>query len=438
MLPADPHVQRALDLGLLTPPQAEEAVRLAHQDGLAPAEFLRRRLAPEAWARLATSVPANPAPPSFAPSSGPVPGAGFGLNPVPGVVQPAPPLGQPAGQADTVVGGLQSSAPGAGTTTLGPGSRIGDYEILRELARGGMGVVYVAWSAPLAREVAIKLLLEGSSTSQGLERFEIEARTAARLKHPNIVGIHHVGDHQGAPYLVMDLIPGRSLDELLAEEGPLDPREAVRIVHALAGALAYAHQRSVLHRDLKPHNVILRQDGTPILTDFGLAKDVEAEGVTVNGQMLGTPSYMPPEQAGGELETVDRRADVYGLGATLYHLLTGVPPFQGETFEILVGVLTRDPKPPASLRAEVDRDLNTLCLKCLEKEPEARYRTMGELEADLAAYLADQPLSARPPNLWDRARKWRRRNPHLSAVVLASGLLLGAGGSWPTSRSRAP
>ena len=313
-----------------------------------------------------------------------------------------------------------------------PGEWIGDYQVVRELARGGMGVVYVARSTKLGREVALKLLLAGQETSLGFERFGIEARTAARLRHPNIVGIHEVGEEGGRPYLVMDLVAGTSLDEIVRAQGPLPQEQAARITRDLAGALAYAHQRAVLHRDLKPHNVILSSSGEPILTDFGLAKDVEAEGLTVSGQAVGTPAYMPPEQAMGELEAVDRRADVYGLGATLYHLLTGVAPFQGETLQLITATLLRDPDPPSRLRPGLARDLETICLKCLEKDPGARYRTMSELESDLDAYLSDLPIAARPPTLWERGRKWSRRNrtlARLGSLSLALSLTIGVG-AW--------
>ena len=420
---SDPLLQRAQALGLATPTQAQEILQLAQQHGVPTATILQRRLSPQLWARLTSAT----APVGFGFSPGPAPQT-QPTTPPPAQPQLAPPDEAPT-FAESSLPYRPRAAPGVGQ------GRVGDFELVRELARGGMGVVYVARSPGLDRQVALKLLLEESCTAQGFERFRTEARTAARLKHPNIVGIHHVGEEEGNPYLVMDLIQGESLDEVVRERGPLPTAEAAQITHDLAGALAYAHQLAVLHRDLKPHNVILSEDGTPILTDFGLAKDVgEAEGLTVTGQVLGTPAYMPPEQASGELESIDRRADVYGLGATLYHLLTGVAPFGGETYEILTAVLMKEAAPPSSRRPGIDRDLDTICLKCLEKDPSDRYRTMGELKADLRAYLDDQPIAARPPSLGERLLKWRRRNPTLAKVLLAASLIFLCGGLFAALR----
>ncbi len=208
-------------------------------------------------------------------------------------------------------------------------ARIGDFELLRELGRGGMGAVYLARHHHLGRDVAIKLLLEGSyATPHARRRFHAEAQAVARLRHPNIVGIHLIHEEQGIPYLVMDFIPGESLDARLARQGPLEEREAARITERLALALVHAHSQGVLHRDLKPANVLLTPEGQPILTDFGLAKRLDvSQGITATGQVVGTIAYMPPEQALGKIDQLDGRSDIYSLGATLYALLCGGPPF---------------------------------------------------------------------------------------------------------------
>ncbi len=315
-------------------------------------------------------------------------------------------------------------------------SRIGPFAIERELARGGMGVVYLARHEALDRRVAVKVLLAGDHASRAqLERFAIEARTAARLRHPHIVGIHEVGeDDDGRPFLVMDLIEGRSLRDRIRGDGPLPPRDAAAIAEKLARALSYAHERAVLHRDLKPANVLLDDaSGEPLLTDFGLAKEVErSQGITASGQAMGTPAYMPPEQAEGRPDRIDRRADVYSLGATLYEMLTGRPPFVGESvLELIQAVLTRDPPPPSRLRAGLDRDLETICLVCLAKEPEARYGSAEALADDLRRYLRHEPIAARRPGPIERARKWIRRNRTLAgtaaAIVAVASIVLAIG-----------
>jgi serine/threonine protein kinase len=235
--------------------------------------------------------------------------------------------------ADTLLHGSSAGAPRAAPTAeAGPAERIGPYVVDRELARGGMGVVYVATHAQLGRRVALKLLPTGAREEEQ-ERFQLESQAVARLKHPNIVGVHDVGVEKNQPWLAMDLIEGESLHARLSRDGALGEEEAATIVEKVARAVAYAHKAGLLHRDIKPHNVLLDGEGEPFLADFGLAKDVRkaAKGVTVTGQVIGTPAYMPPEQAAGDLELVDRRSDVYSLGATLYHALTGQLPFDGAT-----------------------------------------------------------------------------------------------------------
>ncbi|MGE0709891.1 MAG: protein kinase [Planctomycetota bacterium] len=355
----------------------------------------------------------------------------------------APPPGPVTGRLGGS-GVLSSSAVSSAAARQGPagaGETLGPYRLVRELARGGMGVVYEAERAGLDRRVALKQLL-GAGEPAEIERFLVEARIAARLRHPNIVGIHDVGEAAGQPYFAMDFLEGEDLAARL-KRGPLPPREAAELVRKLADALAYAHGRAVLHRDIKPANVIVTTEGEPVLTDFGLAKDVEGadeSGLTQAGAIMGTPSYMPPEQAEGASDLIDRRADIYSLGATLYALLTGQPPFSGNSvLNTITKVLKDDPVPPRKLRPELERDLEVICLTCLEKAPEARYQTAKALGEDLRRYLGNEPILARPPSLPERLGKWVRRNRALSAVVAASALLLlgGAGAAFAWQRQAA-
>ena len=275
-----------------------------------------------------------------------------------------------------------------------------------------MGVVYVATSLKLGRRVALKVQLAQPGTPEG-DRFEIEARAAARLSHPNIVSIFEVGEDAGRPFLAMELIEGESLRDRILAQGPLEDDAAAGLGAKMADALYYAHTRAILHRDIKPHNILLDPSGEPQLTDFGLAKQVDSEeqGLTKTGQMMGTPAYMPPEQADGDLDLVDRRADVYSLGATLYEALTGRPPFQGQTAMMIVyKVLREDPEPIRKLRPQVDADLETIVLKCLEKDLEQRYASAKELGDDLRRYLAGEPIEARPVGLLGRLSRRARRN----------------------------
>ncbi|MEZ6187777.1 MAG: protein kinase [Planctomycetota bacterium] len=300
------------------------------------------------------------------------------------------------------------------------------YELKREIGRGGMGAVLEAHDRTLGRGVALKVLLTPELASrEAKERFQFEARAAARLEHPNIVGLHEVGDEDGVPYLVMELVEGESLASRLQREGPLAPREVARIGREVAEALYFAHSRALLHHDVKPANVLLDADGRVRLSDFGLAKDVtgEAASVTHSGQALGTPHYMPPEQIRGEKDRVDRRVDVYGLGATLYECLTGRPPFVGQSVgSVLQQVLKDEPAPPGRLREDgLDRDLETVVLTCLEKEPERRYASAQELALDLQRVLDHEPIRARRPGVLDRLRKWTRRNRAVTWALGVSG-----------------
>jgi serine/threonine-protein kinase len=313
-----------------------------------------------------------------------------------------------------------------------------DYEILGELGHGGMGVVYKARQRSLKRLVALKVILPGQHLDPDNKiRFRREAEAAACLQHPNIVQVFEVGEHAGCPYLALELVEGPSLKEQLNDK-PLAPAQAAHLVEALARAMQYAHEHGIVHRDLKPANILLAGCGLklggkpqvaesiPKITDFGLAKQLDSgEGLTRSGAVVGTPSYMSPEQASGALEGVGPASDVYSLGATLYESLTGQPPFQAATtLDTLDLVRKVDPVPPRRLQPKVPRDLETICLKCLEKEPRKRYATAAGLAEDLGRFLANKPILARPARPWERGWKWARRNRALSAALGVLALCL--------------
>lgn len=298
----------------------------------------------------------------------------------------------------------------------------GDYELVAEIARGGMGVVYKARQVRLNRPVALKMILAGQlASSTDVQRFYAEAQTAANLQHPNIVAIHEVGEHKGQHYFSMDFVEGKSL-AALTREHPLTPTRAAAIVKTVAEAIHFAHQKGVLHRDLKPANVLIDAAGQPRVTDFGLAKRIDgASNLTATGAVLGTPSYMPPEQASADRGAVGPATDVYSLGAVLYELVTGRPPFQGPTpMDILLQVLSDDPVSPRQLQPKLPRNLETICLKCLQKESQKRYATALDLAEDLRRFLAGEPILARPAGNLERAVKWVKRRPALAALVAVS------------------
>lgn len=305
----------------------------------------------------------------------------------------------------------------------------GDYEILSEIARGGMGIVYRARQVKLERIVALKLLAAGEFASpQFVERFQTEAKAAAGLDHPNIVPIYEVGETGGQSFFTMRLIDGGTLAEHIRnKDGPLSNHEAATILVKLTRAVHFAHQRGVLHRDLKPGNVLLDSQCEPLLTDFGLAKLVEHDSTLTHTQsMLGTPAYMSPEQAARQGRNLTTATDVYGLGAILYELLTGKPPFRGASaIETARLVVEQEPRRPSALNPAVDRDLEVICLKCLEKEPARRYRSAEAVGEDLERFLRHEPIEARPVGSWERAGKWVRRKPRQAAIlgVLAITLL---------------
>jgi hypothetical protein len=316
------------------------------------------------------------------------------------------------------------------------------YEVLEELGRGGMGVVYKARQVALNRVVALKMILAGAHAGPAdSARFKTEAEAVARLQHPHIVQIFEVGEHDGHPYFALEFLGG-GLDRQLAGT-PRPPREAARLVELLARAVHAAHAKGVVHRDLKPANVLLAADGTPKLTDFGLAKRLDEAGQTASGAVLGTPSYMAPEQAGGQGNAVGPAADVYALGAILYECLTGRPPFQAATvLETLEQVRTQEPVAPTRLQPKTPRDLETVCLRCLEKKPGRRYATAEELAEDLRQFRGGEPVRARPVTALERGWKWARRKPALAAAygLLAAALVLGLGGggaAWLWQRAGA-
>ncbi len=343
------------------------------------------------------------------------------------------------------------------------GSRTGfpivpGYEILEEIGRGGMGVVYKARQLALNRLVALKVILAGAHADKSqLTRFYGEARAVARLRHPHIVQIYDIGEHDGLPYFSLELIEGGSLAQRIAKQ-PQPPHVSAHLVELLARAVHFAHTQGIIHRDLKPANILLEKDDSgsvvtaiatapvsassfspsrsslqPKITDFGLAKSLENETQTHSSAVMGTPSYMPPEQARGDSGKVGPAADQYALGAILYDLLTGRPPFKGTTLlDTLEQVQTREPVPPSQLQANIPADLETICLKCLQKDPRKRYGSTLELADDLRRSQEGTAIVARPVGNMERLLRWARRNPRVAALLGTVALLLLAlaGVSW--------
>ena len=329
------------------------------------------------------------------------------------------------------------------------------FDIIKQLGRGGMGIVYLARQQGLNRLVAVKMMMRGAGPEDddGL-RFRAEAEAIARLQHPNIVQIHQVGEADGRLFLSLEYVSGGSLADLL-KGSPQAPEDSARLVQTLAQAVHYCHERGILHRDLKPSNILLAQSQAapepmetatrispplpvslgqfvPKITDFGLAKRIGAAGPTLSGAILGTPSYMPPEQAVGET-SIGPAADVFSLGAILYELLTGQPPFRGFSNTLtLWQVVHEDAVPPRRTHNHIPADLETICLTCLQKEPRRRYASAGKLADDLAAFLAGNPIQARPARLDERLLAWCRRHPRASVVGgVGSVALVGAAvGLW--------
>jgi tetratricopeptide (TPR) repeat protein/tRNA A-37 threonylcarbamoyl transferase component Bud32 len=338
----------------------------------------------------------------------------------------APPAGSPsfptyASPTDVTLDAAarQQSATAGAPKAKSPGTRFGDYELLEPIAKGGMGIVYKARQRKLNRIVAIKMILAGQFADQGdIDRFYVEAEAAAALSHPNIVAIHEVGEVNGQHFFSMDYIDGESLAALV-QDSPLPPRRAAEFVRTIAETMQFAHDSGIVHRDLKPSNVLLDKKQRPLITDFGLAKQVSSQSqLTIAGSVVGTPSYMPPEQAAGKLEDVGPWSDLYSLGAILYELLTGRPPFRAASpFETIRQVLETEPLSPRLLNPQVPRDLETICLKCLQKARSNRYASAQELADELDRFLRGEPIHARP--ISRAARFWRlcKRYPVTTSAI---------------------
>jgi serine/threonine-protein kinase len=338
--------------------------------------------------------------------------------------------------ASTIADGARPAGAAADPLLTADLPRIPGYDVQEVLGHGGMGVVYKAWHLRLHRAVALKMVLAGSyARPEDLERFFREAEAVAGLRHENIVHVYDVGDLDGRPYFTMEFVEGGSLAQKLAGT-PQPASEAAALTAILADAIHAAHRSGIVHRDLKPANVLLTADGTPKIADFGLARRLEdGAGLTQSGASVGTPSYMAPEQAQGK---TGRAADIYALGAILYELLTGRPPFRAETaVETVLQVLHQEPAPPSRLNAKTPRDLETICLKCLHKDPQRRYATAAALADDLRRYQRGEPIAARPAGLPTRMGKWARRHPTHAAMLVGSLLVAAAmvvGGVWLTLR----
>ena len=319
---------------------------------------------------------------------------------------------------------------------------LGDYELLEEVGRGGQGVVFRARQKSLNRIVALKVIGLGQwATKAHLKRFRLEAEAAASLDHPCIVPIYEVGERDGQCYFSMKFVEGGQLDEVV-KDAPMSIRQAVELIAKVARTVHYAHEHGILHRDIKPGNILLDAKGEPHLTDFGLARLVESEStVTRTLEVLGTPSYMAPEQAAGNNTKLTNATDVYGLGAVLYQLLTGHPPFAGgTTYETIKLLLETEPRRRVCGIAKIDRDISTICLKCLEKDPQRRYSSALALAEDLERWLKHEPIRARRTGVFARGRKWLQRNPTAAGIVVLSLALIAALGVivWKTDLLRRP
>ena len=310
------------------------------------------------------------------------------------------------------------------TAPLAVPARVGRYEILGEIARGGMGVVLRARQPGLGREVALKLLRDGwLASEQDRRSFQLEAASAGSLQHPGIVTIHEAGEQDGLCWYSMELVEGESLEELLDREGRLEPTRAARLLAETADAVEHAHRQGILHRDLKPANVLVQAGDHPKVTDFGIARRLAEGQPAEDGAILGTPAYMPPEQAAGREGQLGPASDVYGLGATLYEALTGRPPFRGSSVaKLVLSVLEDEVVAPSRLAPGVPADLEAICLRCLEKSPEHRYASAAELADDLRRFLEGRPVLAAGGGWATRLRHQIFRRPALAASWLALGV----------------
>ena len=344
--------------------------------------------------------------------------------------QTIPPSAASSAETNAEAFNDQTILPSASTPPVGSTSAVdthhsntfGDYEIIQEIARGGMGVVYKARQVSLNRTVALKKILSGQlAGDEDLKRFQVEAEASAQLDHVGIVPVYDFGQVNGQYYFSMGFVEGDDLAERIRER-PMEAEAAAAMMIKIAQAVGYANAKGVIHRDLKPSNVLLDGNNEPKVTDFGVAKQQGNDSeMTAQGQILGTPSYMPPEQAAGQGDVVDQRADVYALGAILYALLTGRPPFQAATaMETMIQVLDQDPVPISQLNSTIPRDLETICLKCLQKEPAKRYASAEALADDLQRYLNDEPIVARPPTRVEQLGRWIRKN---RATAIGTGLV---------------
>ncbi|MBA3685917.1 MAG: serine/threonine protein kinase, partial [Planctomycetes bacterium] len=333
--------------------------------------------------------------------------------------------GEPGTPTVTLATRHGAVVPGAGS--LAPDANFGRYRIVRELARGGMGIVYEAEDPALRRTVALKVLIAGEgASSEAIARFAREARAAGQLRHPHIVAVHDAGEIDGQHYFTMDFIRGQELGPAAAK---VDLAQALHWMHSICLALHHAHENGIVHRDLKPGNIMIDGNGRPVVMDFGLAKDVNADSFrSLSGAIFGTPAYMSPEQAQGRTREIDRRTDVYALGVILYELATGKRPFGGDTlFDTMRAVISDDPRPPIAVRPGLSRDLDTIILRCLEKRPQDRYATAQALAEELERQLGGEDIQARPLAAYERIWRHLRRHPALLAGAAAGVLALVVG-----------
>lgn len=305
----------------------------------------------------------------------------------------------------------------------------GKYRLVREIGRGGMGVVFLARQTDLDRTVALKMILSSHlATGDEIRRFYDEAKAAGRVRHANVVGIHEVGEINGQHYFAMDFVEGRSVAQVAAAEA-FHPEIAARILADVARAVQCLHEHNIIHRDLKPSNILLDAEGKPYVTDFGLAKVFDADSTnTRTGAIIGTPSYMSPEQAAGRSAGVTAATDIYSLGTILYELLTGRPPFRRDTpHETLLEVIEGEATWPSQLNSQLAPELELICMRCLEKQPEARYQSATSLADDLERYLRGEPIEARPAGFFQRVGRWARRQPalasHLGGLIAVATIL---------------